>query len=171
MSDSWIHYLYRKSGALSSSPTCTWPATPHPAPAGGTAVHLFFVAFFYVYAMHHHFRQGLQAQRSGADHGSCRHHRFLLVTGLLSACMALGLGAYLVLLPFIFVLLMERHRADVAASRSCPGAPGPVHRHFPAQRDPRVQDHVHRGGLGGAGPHSGWCAQISAAIAFSSWPA
>lgn len=70
----------------------------------------FFVAFFYVYAMHllNHFTDKASKLNDPVQtmfYG--RHRRFLLVTGFLSAFIALGLGAYLGLWPFIFVLVMS----------------------------------------------------------------
>ena len=70
----------------------------------------FFVAFFYVYAMHllNHFTDRASKLNDPVQtmfYG--RHRRFLLVTGFLSAFMALSLGAYLGLLPFVFVLVMS----------------------------------------------------------------
>jgi (E)-4-hydroxy-3-methyl-but-2-enyl pyrophosphate reductase len=70
----------------------------------------FFVAFFYVYAMHllNHFTDKASKLNDPIQtmfYG--RHRRFLLVTGVLSALAALGLGAYLGPLPFMFVLVMS----------------------------------------------------------------
>ena len=70
----------------------------------------FFVAFFYVYAMHllNHFTDKASKLNDPVQtmfYG--RHRRFLLVTGFLSAFMALSLGAYLGPLPFLFVLVMS----------------------------------------------------------------
>ena len=70
----------------------------------------FFVAFFYVYAMHllNHFTDKASKLNDPVQtmfYG--RHRRFLLVTGFLSAFMALSLGAYLGPLPFFFVLVMS----------------------------------------------------------------
>ncbi len=70
----------------------------------------FFVAFFYVYSMHllNHFTDKASKLNDPVQtmfYG--RHRRFLLVTGMASAGMALILGAYLGLLPFAFILLMS----------------------------------------------------------------
>jgi len=70
----------------------------------------FFVAFFYVYAMHllNHFTDKASKLNDPVQtmfHG--RHRLFLLVTGFLSAFMALALGAYLGPVPFLFVLVMS----------------------------------------------------------------
>ena len=70
----------------------------------------FFVAFFYVYAMHllNHFTDKASKLNDPVQtmfYG--RHRRFLLVTGFLSAFIALSLGAYLGPLPFFFVLVMS----------------------------------------------------------------
>ncbi len=70
----------------------------------------FFVAFFYVYAMHllNHFTDTASKLNDPVQtmfYG--RHRRFLLVTGFLSAFIALSLGAYLGVLPFLFVLVMS----------------------------------------------------------------
>jgi len=70
----------------------------------------FFVAFFYVYSMHllNHFTDKASKLNDPVQtmfYG--RHRRFLMVTGFLSALIALGLGAYLGLLPFIFILVMS----------------------------------------------------------------
>jgi (E)-4-hydroxy-3-methyl-but-2-enyl pyrophosphate reductase len=70
----------------------------------------FFVAFFYVYAMHllNHFTDKASKLNDPVQtmfYG--RHRRFLLVTGFLSAFIALSLGAYLGPLPFLFVLVMS----------------------------------------------------------------
>jgi (E)-4-hydroxy-3-methyl-but-2-enyl pyrophosphate reductase len=70
----------------------------------------FFVAFFYVYAMHllNHFTDKASKLNDPVQtmfYG--RHRRFLLVTGFLSSFMSLILGAYLGALPFLFVLVMS----------------------------------------------------------------
>ena len=70
----------------------------------------FFVAFFYVYAMHllNHFTDKASKLNDPVQsmfYG--RHRRFLLSTGAISACLALALGAYLGWLPFIFILTMS----------------------------------------------------------------
>ena len=162
--DSWIHYLYRvwrfilksnlyvATGAGSLSYTSSLLQQVEPQ------FTYFFVAFFYVYAMHllNHFTDKASKLNDPVQtmfYG--RHHRFLLVTGLLSAFMALGLGAYLGLLPFIFVLLMS----GIGLMYSFKVIPERLARSTGISRlkeIPGLQDHVHRGGLGGAGgPHSG----------------
>jgi (E)-4-hydroxy-3-methyl-but-2-enyl pyrophosphate reductase len=70
----------------------------------------FFVAFFYVYSMHllNHFTDKASKLNDPVQtmfYG--RHRRFLLVTGMASAFMALILGAYLGLVPFAFILVMS----------------------------------------------------------------
>jgi (E)-4-hydroxy-3-methyl-but-2-enyl pyrophosphate reductase len=70
----------------------------------------FFVAFFYVYAMHllNHFTDKASKLNDPVQtmfYG--RHRRFLLVTGMASAGMALVLGAYLGLVAFAFILVMS----------------------------------------------------------------
>ena len=100
----------------------------------------FFVAFFYVYAMHllNHFTDTASKLNDPVQtmfYG--RHRRFLLVTGVVSAFMALGLGAYLGPLPFFFVLVMSgigltynfkiipERLARVPASTGLKRSPGP----------------------------------------------
>jgi (E)-4-hydroxy-3-methyl-but-2-enyl pyrophosphate reductase len=113
---SWTNYLYRAwrffiksnlyvatgAGSLSYTSSLLQQVEPQ--------FTYFFVAFFYVYAMHllNHFTDKASKLNDPVQtifYG--RHRRFLLVTGVLSAFMALGLGAYLGLLPFIFVLVMS----------------------------------------------------------------
>ncbi len=113
---SWTNYLYRAwrfvlksnlyvaigAGSLSYTSSLLQQVEPQWT--------YFFVAFFYVYAMHllNHFTDTASKLNDPVQtmfYG--RHRHFLMVTGLLSACMALGLGAYLGLLPFIFVLVMS----------------------------------------------------------------
>ncbi|MBM4283840.1 MAG: 4-hydroxy-3-methylbut-2-enyl diphosphate reductase [Deltaproteobacteria bacterium] len=70
----------------------------------------FFVAFFYVYAMHllNHFTD--EASRLNDPVQSMfygRHRLFLLVSGALSALAALALGLYLGLVAFAFILAMS----------------------------------------------------------------
>jgi 4-hydroxy-3-methylbut-2-enyl diphosphate reductase len=70
----------------------------------------FFVAFFYVYAMHllNHFTDKASKLNDPVQsmfYG--RHRRFLLVTGALSALLALALGVYLGWEAFAFVLFMS----------------------------------------------------------------
>ena len=70
----------------------------------------FFVAFFYVYSMHllNHFTDKASKLNDPVQtmfYG--RHRRFLLVTGMASAFMALILGGYLGLVPFAFILVMS----------------------------------------------------------------
>jgi 4-hydroxy-3-methylbut-2-enyl diphosphate reductase len=113
---SWTNYLYRVwrfflksniyvaigAGSLSYTSSLLQQVEPQ--------FTYFFVAFFYVYAMHllNHFTDKASKLNDPVQtmfYG--RHRRFLLVTGFLSAFIALGLGAYLGLLPFIFVLVMS----------------------------------------------------------------
>jgi (E)-4-hydroxy-3-methyl-but-2-enyl pyrophosphate reductase len=113
---SWTNYLYRAwrfflksnlyvatgAGSLSYTSSLLQQVEPQ--------FTYFFVAFFYVYAMHllNHFTDKASKLNDPVQtifYG--RHRRFLLVTGVLSALMALGLGAYLGPLPFIFVLVMS----------------------------------------------------------------
>ncbi|MCK9377233.1 MAG: 4-hydroxy-3-methylbut-2-enyl diphosphate reductase [Syntrophobacterales bacterium] len=113
---SWTNYLYRAwrfflksnlyvatgAGSLSYTSSLLQQVEPQ--------FTYFFVAFFYVYAMHllNHFTDKASKLNDPVQtmfYG--RHRRFLLVTGGLSAFMALALGAYLGLLPFIFVLVMS----------------------------------------------------------------
>jgi len=113
---SWTNYLYRAwrffiksnlyvaigAGSLSYTSSLLQQVEPQ--------FTYFFVAFFYVYAMHllNHFTDKASKLNDPVQtmfYG--RHRRFLLVTGVLSAFMALGLGAYLGLWPFIFVLVMS----------------------------------------------------------------
>ncbi|MCL4501247.1 MAG: 4-hydroxy-3-methylbut-2-enyl diphosphate reductase, partial [Deltaproteobacteria bacterium] len=70
----------------------------------------FFVAFFYVYAMHllNHFTDKASKLNDPVQslfYG--KHRQFLLSTGAISAGLALALGAYLGWLPFIFILVMS----------------------------------------------------------------
>jgi (E)-4-hydroxy-3-methyl-but-2-enyl pyrophosphate reductase len=70
----------------------------------------FFVAFFYVYAMHllNHFTDKASKLNDPVQsmfYG--RHRRFLLITGAIWALTALALGAYLGALPFVFILVMS----------------------------------------------------------------
>jgi (E)-4-hydroxy-3-methyl-but-2-enyl pyrophosphate reductase len=113
---SWTNYLYRAwrffiksnlyvatgAGSLSYTSSLLQQVEPQ--------FTYFFVAFFYVYAMHllNHFTDKASKLNDPVQtifYG--RHRRFLLITGVISAFMALGLGAYLGLLPFIFVLVMS----------------------------------------------------------------
>jgi len=113
---SWTNYLYRAwrfflksnlyvatgAGSLSYTSSLLQQVEPQ--------FTYFFVAFFYVYAMHllNHFTDKASKLNDPIQtmfYG--RHRRFLLVTGVLSALAALGLGAYLGPLPFIFVLAMS----------------------------------------------------------------
>lgn len=113
---SWTNYLYRAwrfflksnlyvatgAGSLSYTSSLLQQVEPQ--------FTYFFVAFFYVYAMHllNHFTDKASKLNDPVQtmfYG--RHRQFLLVTGVLSAFIALGLGAYLGLLPFIFVLVMS----------------------------------------------------------------
>jgi 4-hydroxy-3-methylbut-2-enyl diphosphate reductase len=70
----------------------------------------FFVAFFYVYAMHllNHFTDKASKLNDPVQsffYG--KHRRFLLCSGAISTCLALALGAYLGWLPFAFILVMS----------------------------------------------------------------
>jgi (E)-4-hydroxy-3-methyl-but-2-enyl pyrophosphate reductase len=70
----------------------------------------FFVAFFYVYAMHllNHFTDTASKLNDPVQtmfYG--RHRRFLLATGALSAILALALGIYLGPVSFAFILVMS----------------------------------------------------------------
>ena len=113
---SWTNYLYRAwrfflksnlyvatgAGSLSYTSSLLQQVEPQ--------FTYFFVAFFYVYAMHllNHFTDKASKLNDPVQtmfYG--RHRRFLLVTGFLSAFMALGLGAYLGLVPFVFILVMS----------------------------------------------------------------
>jgi (E)-4-hydroxy-3-methyl-but-2-enyl pyrophosphate reductase len=113
---SWTNYLYRAwrfflksnlyvatgAGSLSYTSSLLQQVEPQ--------FTYFFVAFFYVYAMHllNHFTDPASKLNDPIQtlfYG--RHRRFLLVTGFLSAFIALGLGAYLGPWPFIFVLVMS----------------------------------------------------------------
>ena len=113
---SWTNYLYRVwrfflksniyvaigAGSLSYTSSLLQQVEPQ--------FTYFFVAFFYVYAMHllNHFTDKASKLNDPVQtifYG--RHRRFLMTTGFLSALIALGLGAYLGLLPFIFVLVMS----------------------------------------------------------------
>jgi (E)-4-hydroxy-3-methyl-but-2-enyl pyrophosphate reductase len=113
---SWTNYLYRAwrfclksnlyvatgAGSLSYTSSLLQQVEPQ--------FSYFFVAFFYVYAMHllNHFTDKASKLNDPVQtmfYG--RHRGFLLVTGYLSALMALGLGVYLGPLPFLFVLVMS----------------------------------------------------------------
>ncbi|MGC2691054.1 MAG: 4-hydroxy-3-methylbut-2-enyl diphosphate reductase [Desulfobaccales bacterium] len=70
----------------------------------------FFVAFFYVYAMHllHHFTDKASKLNDPVQtmfYG--RHRTFLVTTGAIAAGLALALGAYLGWLPFVFIVVMS----------------------------------------------------------------
>jgi (E)-4-hydroxy-3-methyl-but-2-enyl pyrophosphate reductase len=113
---SWINYLYRAwrfslksnlyvatgAGSLSYVSSLLQQVEPQ--------FTYFFVAFFYVYAMHllNHFTDKASKLNDPVQsmfYG--RHRQFLLITGGLSACLALALGIYLGPLPFVFVLAMS----------------------------------------------------------------
>jgi (E)-4-hydroxy-3-methyl-but-2-enyl pyrophosphate reductase len=113
---SWVNYLYRAwrfslksnlyvatgAGSLSYVSSLLQQVEPQ--------FTYFFVAFFYVYAMHllNHFTDKASKLNDPVQsmfYG--RHRRFLLVTGVASVLAALGLGAYLGWLPFLFVLVMS----------------------------------------------------------------
>ena len=113
---SWINYLYRAwrfslksnlyvatgAGSLSYVSSLLQKVEPQ--------FTYFFVAFFYVYAMHllNHFTD--KASKFNDPVQSMfygKHRQFLMSTGALSACLALALGAYLGWLPFVFILIMS----------------------------------------------------------------
>ena len=113
---SWTNYLYRAwrfslksnlyvatgAGSLSYTSSLLQQVEPQ--------FTYFFVAFFYVYAMHllNHFTDKASKLNDPVQsmfYG--RHRRFLLITGAISAFLALALGAYLGPLPFIFILVMS----------------------------------------------------------------
>ncbi len=137
---SWTNYLYRAwrfflksniyvatgAGSLSYTSSLLQQVEPQ--------FTYFFVAFFYVYAMHllNHFTDKASKLNDPVQtmfYG--RHRRFLLVTGFLSAFMALGLGAYLGPLPFIFVLVMSGIGL-MYSFKIIPERLAQVHRHLPA---------------------------------------
>jgi (E)-4-hydroxy-3-methyl-but-2-enyl pyrophosphate reductase len=113
---SWTNYLYRAWRFFLKSNICV-------ATGAGSLSYVssllqqvepqftyFFVAFFYVYAMHllNHFTDKASKLNDPVQtmfYG--RHRLFLLVTGIASAFMALILGAYLGLVPFAFILVMS----------------------------------------------------------------
>jgi 4-hydroxy-3-methylbut-2-enyl diphosphate reductase len=113
---SWTNYLYRAwrfslksnlyvatgAGSLSYVSSLLQQVEPQ--------FTYFFVAFFYVYAMHllNHFTDKASKLNDPVQtmfYG--RHRRFLLSTGALSAFLALALGAYLGWLPFVFISTMS----------------------------------------------------------------
>jgi (E)-4-hydroxy-3-methyl-but-2-enyl pyrophosphate reductase len=113
---SWANYLYRAwrfslksnlyvatgAGSLSYVSSLLQQVEPQ--------FTYFFVAFFYVYSMHllNHFTDKASKLNDPVQslfYG--KHRKFLLSTGAISACLALGLGAYLGWLPFVFILLMS----------------------------------------------------------------
>ncbi len=113
---SWINYIYRAwrfflksnlyvatgAGSLSYVSSLLQQVEPQ--------FTYFFVAFFYVYSMHllNHFTDKASKLNDPVQsmfYG--KHRQFLLSTGAVSACLALGLGAYLGWLPFAFILLMS----------------------------------------------------------------
>jgi 4-hydroxy-3-methylbut-2-enyl diphosphate reductase len=112
---SWINYLYRAwrfslksnlyvatgAGCLSYTSSLLQQVEP--------LLSYFFVAFFYVYAMHllNHFTD--EASRFNDPVQSMfygRHRRFLLGSGAASALTTLALGVYLGPVSFAFVLVM-----------------------------------------------------------------
>jgi (E)-4-hydroxy-3-methyl-but-2-enyl pyrophosphate reductase len=112
---SWINYLYRAwrfslksnlyvatgAGCLSYTSSLLQQVEP--------LLSYFFVAFFYVYAMHllNHFTD--EASRFNDPVQSMfygRHRRFLQASGAASALMTLALGVYLGPVSFAFVLVM-----------------------------------------------------------------
>jgi 4-hydroxy-3-methylbut-2-enyl diphosphate reductase len=113
---SWINYLYRAwrfilktnlyvatgAGSLSYTSSLLQQVEPQ--------FTYFFVAFFYVYAMHllNHFTD--KASKFNDPVQSMfygRHRRFLIGSGATSAALALALGLYLGLAPFAFILVMS----------------------------------------------------------------
>jgi 4-hydroxy-3-methylbut-2-enyl diphosphate reductase len=113
---SWTNYLYRAwrfllksniyvatgAGSLSYVSSLLQQVEPQ--------FTYFFVAFFYVYAMHllNHFTDKASKLNDPVQtmfYG--RHRRFLRVTGMASAGMALILGAYLGAVPFAFIFVMS----------------------------------------------------------------
>ncbi|MEJ2673434.1 MAG: UbiA family prenyltransferase [Deltaproteobacteria bacterium] len=113
---SWTNYLYRAwrfflksnlyvatgAGSLSYTSSLLQQVEPRFV--------YFFVAFFYVYSMHllNHFTDKASKLNDPVQtifYG--RHRRFLFVTGIASAAMALILGAYLGQVPFAFILVMS----------------------------------------------------------------
>jgi 4-hydroxybenzoate polyprenyltransferase len=113
---SWTNYLYRAwrfclksnlyvatgAGSLSYVSSLLQQVEPQ--------FTYFFVAFFYVYAMHllNHFTDKASKLNDPVQsmfYG--QHRRFLLSSGAISAGLALALGAYLGWLPFIFIFTMS----------------------------------------------------------------
>ncbi len=113
---SWTNYLYRAwrfflksnlyvatgAGSLSYVSSLLQQVEPQ--------FKYFFVAFFYVYAMHllHHFTDKASKLNDPVQtmfYG--RHRMFLVTTGAISAGLALALGAYLGWLPFVFIVAMS----------------------------------------------------------------
>ncbi|MFI5331100.1 MAG: 4-hydroxy-3-methylbut-2-enyl diphosphate reductase [Desulfobaccales bacterium] len=113
---SWTNYLYRAwrfslksnlyvatgAGSLSYVSSLLQQVEPQ--------FTYFFVAFFYVYAMHllNHFTDKASKLNDPVQslfYG--KHRQFLLSTGAISAGLALALGAYLGWLPFVFILVMS----------------------------------------------------------------
>jgi 4-hydroxy-3-methylbut-2-enyl diphosphate reductase len=113
---SWINYLYRAwrfflksniyvalgAGSLSYTSSLLQQVEP--------MFSYFFMAFFYVYAMHllNHFTD--EASKFNDPVQSMfygRHRRFLLSTGVISALSALGLSLYLDPVAFVFILFMS----------------------------------------------------------------
>lgn len=113
---SWSNYLYRAwrfslksnlyvatgAGCLSYTSSLLQQVEPQ--------FTYFFVAFFYVYAMHllNHFTDKASKLNDPVQsmfYG--RHRRFLLGTGALSALLALALGVYLGPVAFAFILVMS----------------------------------------------------------------
>ena len=113
---SWTNYLYRAwrfslksnlyvatgAGCLSYTSSLLQRVEPN--------FSYFFVAFFYVYAMHllNHFTDKASKLNDPVQslfYG--RHRRFLLGSGAISAFMALALGVYLGPVAFAFILVMS----------------------------------------------------------------
>jgi 4-hydroxy-3-methylbut-2-enyl diphosphate reductase len=113
---SWTNYLYRawrfflKSNIYVATGAGSLSYTSSLLQGVEPKFSYFFVAFFYVYAMHllNHFTDKASKLNDPVQsmfYG--RHRRFLLVTGALSAVLALALGLYLGWEAFAFVLFMS----------------------------------------------------------------
>ncbi len=113
---SWTNYLYRawrfflKSNLLVAIGAGSLSYTSSLLQQVEPKFTYFFVAFFYVYAMHllNHFTDKASKLNDPVQsmfYG--RHRRFLLITGVLSALMALSLGVYLGPESFAFIVVMS----------------------------------------------------------------
>ncbi len=113
---SWVNYFYRTwrfflktnlyvalgAGSLSYTSSLLQQVEP--------MFSYFFMAFFYIYAMHllNHFTD--EASKFNDPVQSMfygRHRRFLLSSGVISALLALALSLYLDPLAFVFILFMS----------------------------------------------------------------